>query len=97
MLTCNFHDASEYHAGPPIKLEYVTDTRGVEPYYRIRFGDMLTIFTTIARLRELGTMIATEIQADRDRRAEADAAADYAIEEQERIYETGAVRCPPRE
>lgn len=98
LMAVSFHDALGDEAPVPINLNYVPAASDMEAYHVLKFGSDFTIFTSLARLKELRDLIDKELDADWQRRT---AEAAELREEQEwdaaQMNETGADRTPPRE
>ncbi len=101
VLHVDYHDTLG-DAPEPITVRYVTHIQNQaieEPYFEISLGYCLTLYFTRTRLGEMRDIIARVIDAAEQSNAAAlaGAIADDELEQQERMHESGAVRCPPRE
>lgn len=57
-FSVGYHDTTMYTEPEPIRLEHVDAHDSLkEDYFRVKFGEDLTIFTSAARLEELAKRI----------------------------------------
>ena len=98
LMTVSFHDALRDEVPPHLTLKRLPAAGSMEARHVLKFGADFTIFTSLARLKELRDLIDKELDADWQRRT---AEAAELREEQEwdaaQMNETGAMRCPPKE